>query len=595
MMLNNPLLPKNNSSISGANYGAKFPSPFLDIASFMLPSSLKEALDLCTMFWLKHGTYRSAAQRIVRYFITEPEFTQDEDNRSSLKSFLEKDFNVTKAAAAIGDDLLSCGMTASSVIFPFNRFLACPKCHQERFIDNISWEYQQDGFRAGCTCGFRGVFKVVDRKSFDKERVVLQRWNPYELLLQRHPYSKRLSIQWDIPADIRQKTKAGDKFIVRDMPLEVLTTIKENKVLQFNPQFVFYEAEDTLASVDLKGYGLPRLMSNFAQAYYVQMLKRGNEALAQDYIVPFRLLSPAEMPVDGQNPWQGSVGSELVNQQISAMIDKHRRDPTTWNFSPIPMNYTAFGGEGQTMATPQLLEQGINELLNASGLPVELYKGTISAQAAPMGLRILQQSWPELASTYDKWLEFVVWQATRYMNWETPESIRFRPVTLADDLERRQLLLQLASANMVSKQTAYSVWGIDPKEEQEQILEEMRSEQEAQREFSEDMQNQEETHAMLAQSGQIPGGMVGDPNAMGPMGAPMGGSPYEINTVSGRAQQIEQTAQELVSMPYEARRSQMLNIKKSDPEMHALVKAKMEEIRSAARSQGSMQLSQGGM
>jgi len=595
-MITNPFQSSSKTPTSLSSKTGAFPSPFLDIASFMLPSSMKEVLDLCTMFWLKHGTYRSASQRIVRYFITEPEFTQSENNRVELTDFLKKDFNVSRHAASVGDDLLSCGMTASSMIFPFNRFLSCPKCHTERFIDNISWKFSNKGFNAKCpNCSYSGAMKVVDRKCFDRERVFMQRWNPYDIFVQQHPYSKRTTIQWDIPVDIRNRVKAGDEFMIRDMPLEILQTIQDNRVFEFSPQFVLYEAEDTLASVDLKGYGLPRLMANFAQAYYVQMIKSANESLAKDYMVPFRLLSPSALPIDSQSPWTGSVNSELVNQSVSAMVERHRHDPTSWNFSPVPMNYSAFSGEGQ-MASPELLEQGINELLCATGLPVELYKGSIAIQAAPMALRILQQSWPTMISFLNKWLEFVVWNTTRYMNWETPESIHFKPVTLADDIERRQLLLQLASANMVSKKTAFGVWGLDPSEEQEQIINEMRSEQDSQREFAEDMQKQEENQALLSQQGAMPGGMVGAPGmASGAMGAGVPGMPYDIQTVSGKAQQIEQTAQQLVSMPYEARRSEMLNIKKSDPELHALVKAKMEEIRSAARSQGSAQLAQGGM
>jgi hypothetical protein len=34
-------------------------------------------------------------------------------------------------------------------------------------------------------------------------------------------------------------------------------------------------------------------MTNFSQAFHVQMLKLYNEVLCQEYIVPFRVISPA--------------------------------------------------------------------------------------------------------------------------------------------------------------------------------------------------------------------------------------------------------------------------------------------------------------
>lgn len=581
-----------------SNKEGEYPSPFLDIGSAMLPSSLKETLDLCTMFWLKHGVYRSAAERIVRYFITDIEFNQAEEQRKDLTEYLNNVFNVTRNAAAVGDDLISCGMTASSMIFPFNRFLRCPQCQSERFIDNTSWSFENGSdFVSSCQCGYSGKMKVVDRKSFDKDRITMQRWSPYDISVRYHPYSGRTDVYWDLPADLRQKVKSGDQFIVRDMPLEFLSTIAEDKLFLFNQDFVHYAAEDTLASVNLQGYGMPRIMANFSQAFYVQTLKKANSSLAQDYTVPFRLISPSGQPTDNKGPWMASVDTELVNSAVSNMINNHRMNPTSWNFSPIPMNYQSIGGEG-TMATPELLMQGIDEMLSGIGIAPELYRGSLSIQAAPMALRVLQQSWPELTSFLNGWLKFVVTNTTKYMNWETPTNIGFKKVTLADDLERRQLLLQLASSNMVSKRTAFGTWGIDPQAEQEQIINEMRAEQEAQADFQKETDEQMQVQGMLANQGMMPGGMAGDPSmAAGAAGGPVAGPALNIGpagSVTERAQQVDQLAQQLVTMPHGPRMTELKNLRETDQELHALVKAKMEQVRGQAKSQATQQLAGGG-
>ncbi len=572
-----------------------YPSPFLDIGSFMLPGSLKESLDLCTMFWLKHGVYRSAAERIVRYFITEAEFTQDEESRKDLNEYLNLDFNVTKKAASVGDDLLSCGLSASSMIFPFNRFLRCPKCNSEHSIEVSNWTYAGNAkFNSSCGhCSYSGAMGVVDRKSFDKDRIYMQRWSPYDITVKKHPWSGRTDIYWDIPADIRNQIKSGDPFIVKDFPLEFLKTVEDNRIFKFNNDFVHFNSEDTIASVDLKGYGLPKLMANFAQAFYVQTLKKANSSLAQDYMVPFRLLSPSKQPTDNQGPWMSGVDNELINSSIRDMVNNHRANPTGWNFSPIPMNYQAMSGEG-TMATPELLTQGVEELLSGMGIAPELFRGSMSVQAAPTALRVLQQSWPDITSFMNSWLRFVVTRTTKYMNWETPENIRFKKVTLADDMERRQLLLQLTSSGMVSKRTAFGVWGIDPKAEQEQIINEMRSEQEAQMDFQKEQEDQAQVQGIMAQQGVMPG--AGDPNAAPMAGAPVQGSPISLgpaNTVTDKAQQVDQLAQQFVSMPHGPRMTEMKNLRESDQELHALVKQRMEQIRGQAANQGVQQLSGG--
>lgn len=589
--------PSNPSLLD--NKPGEYPSPFLDIASFMMPSSMKETLDLCTAFWMKHGLYRNAAQRVVRYFITEPEFTQDEDSRLELTQFLEKDFKLTQTAACIGDDLLSCGLTASSLVYPFNRYLRCPECNAEHFIDNVSWRWKKGGFHASCSsssCNFHGEMKVVDRKSLDRDRIHLQRWNPYDIFIKQHPYSKRTEIFWDIPQDIRSQIKAGDPFMVRDMPLSMLQTVRDDKVLQFASNFAHLETEQSIASVDLKGWGLPRLMANFAQAYYIQMIKKANEAMAKDYMVPFRLISPTSTPVNTQGPWMNQLDTELVNEQARTMVANHRKNPTSFNFSPVPMQYQSMGGEGQ-MVSPELLTQGINELLVAIGVPPAFFTGELTMQAAPMALRVLQQSWPTMQSSLNSWLEFIVSGVCRYMNWETPEDISFREVKTADDIERRHLLLQLASSGMISKRTAFGAWGIDPQEEQGQILNEMRSEQTRQKDFEEELREMAELEGALSgMGGMMAPGMGGAPGMAAPVGGPV--SPTAAGqaplTVSDRNDQVNELAQQLVSMPYAERRRMMSDIKASDQELHALVKARMEDIRTDAEAQGRAGLEQGG-
>jgi hypothetical protein len=72
-----------------------------------------------------------------------------------------------------------------------------------------------------------------------------------------------------------------------------------------------------------------------------------------------------------------------------------------------------------------------------------------------------------------------------------------------------------------------------------------------------------------------PGGMGG--------GAPGGTTPQDMMA------QAEQVALQMLGMPYEIRKSQLLQLKKGDETLHALVIQKMEDIRGQAKSQGGFQ------
>ena len=88
--------------------------------------------------------------------------------------------------------------------------------------------------------------------------------------------------------------------------------------------------------------------------------------------------------------------------------------------------------------------------------------------------------------------------------------------------------------------------------------------------------------------------MAGGMPAQG--GAPMaGGMPMAAGAAPQAAAQVtpedltmqaEQLAYQMLAMPYELRRSQLLQIKKSNETLHALVISKMQQLRQRAQTEG---------
>ena len=567
-----------------------FPDPFLDMASLVMPQSLKNTLDMCEGIWLKNGTYRMAAGRIVRYFITDIKYDGvGEDQRKKLSDFLGNKFNVVDNLALVGDDYLAYGNSFSSIVLPFNRFLVCTQCQMQQPISQIpQWEFKDFRFKAFCRrCRQTIPHTHLDRRSTEEDKIRVKRWAPQEMKLIYHPYSQDCEYYWDIPQHTRDEIKKGTKFYVQHMPWEVIEAIEKDCLFKFNPGVIYHMREDTLAGIDNRGWGVSRLLSNFAQAWYTQILKRYNEALAQDYVVPFRVLTPAA---------QRKEGDPLINMNLSSFVSKtlamvrhHRKDPADWHALPFPIEYQALGGEAKSMTTPELIAGAMDEMLNGIGIPAELYKGTLQFQAMPTALRLFQQTWPHLVSRFNSWLNWMGEIVCTAMNWDQPENISLQPVTLADDIESRNVWLQLASANLVSKRTAFAPYGLDPTAEQEQIMAEQRESAELQQQMAEDME-QKQLNMQAVQG--MPAGPGGAP--MGPgMGMPAGPAAQQAMTPMDLQQQANALAQQLLQMPYEARRREMINIKQTNETLHALVKSQMESMRSEAAAVGQQAVLQG--
>jgi hypothetical protein len=573
-----------------------FPDPWCDMASTQAPKSLRNVLDWSEFVWLTNGTYRMGCERVVSYFITNLNIDNTNDEvATKYKDYFTKRLKYVDILRLLGNDFQCYGNSFSSIFIPFERFLACRKCGLERPMTKVDFQWTKDfRFKATCpSCKWTGDFKRKDRKAPSTEDVRIIRWRPQDIKIQFNPITGDVEYRLKVDEEFTNLIKEGDEFLLRTTPWEFIETVKEGKLFKFAHDGIFHMKEECISGVKAKGWGIPRFISNFKQAYYIQVIKRFNEALALDYIVPFRVITP--------QPGSSKVADPLLHQDLSTnktavtgMIAEHRRDPASWHYLPFPMEYQTLGGEGMQMATYELINAATDEMLNAQGIPAELYRGSLTIQAAPMALRLFQQTWPHLVSNYNDWLTWAGHKIALFENWETAD-INLQPVTLADDIEKKQVLLQLASANIVSKRTALSPFGVDIDEETDRLFDEQQHQQDKEREFQREEAERAELEEQLAmaQQGPMPGG--------GGMGMPGGGAPMPGGggmaapssgavTPQGMMGQADQMAQQLIMIPYEVRRSKLQEIKDADPALHALVKQRMEDIRGEADSAGGQML-----
>jgi hypothetical protein len=597
---------RGNSSGSANTW----PNPWADHATYQMPRSLYDVLRWCEFIYMTNGTYRMAMQRIVRYFLTRVELVNvSDDERDKYTKFLNDVLRIMDVLAKSGDDFMCYGNAFVSFVVPFRRHLACKKkgCGQERPIDDWNYRFQDYKFFGTCQrCGYKGELRRVDRRSIEQDQLRVQTWSPHEIRILNHPVSHDVEYLWDPPSDLKKNIKQGHPFYLRTMPWEMIEAIANNQLFKFSKGVVYHIKESTLSGIRNGGWGIPRILANFRQAYYVQVLRRYNEAIGLDYIVPFRVLTPGTRPGGQDMDPMLNVGGQQFMSQVMGMLRRHRRDPAQWNALPFPLDYQALGGEAKNLAPVELIDHGTKEFLNAVGVPAEMYEGNLTAQAAPTALRLFERTWTHFVSAINGLLKWMFDQISSLMNWEDVSG-KLQSVTLADDIEKKQILLQLASAQQISRSTAYQPFGIDWKDEVERMLEEEDFFQESSARYQKEQakkQEMEQRFEAASQAQQMPpGGMPMDPAMMGaggaaPMGptptmpmSPMGAAPAGGGGVTpdDMAQQAEQVAIQMLGMPYEARKSQLLNLKKQNETLHAVVIQKMQTIRSQAQREGGFQ------
>jgi hypothetical protein len=563
-----------------------------------------------------------AMERIISYFLTDVVIEDaSDDEREKWEEYLRDDMNIIGEIQTALRNRMCYGNGFCSIVVPFKRFLSCPKCGYqaplkeiyENKVFNFSW--QMPDFVATCpVCAkkgketYRGPWKIKDEK--DESKIRVKHWNVHEIELLHDLYTEDLNYIWRIPEDYRRQIRQGSLFHLERVDQEVLKAVQLNQVFRFNPDAIFHMKEPTLSGMINRGWGIPRLLSNFRQIWYVQVLHRFNEAIALDYVIPFRIITPqprqgAGGPSGGaMDPLMTYDGGDFRNQALQ-MIRRRRRDPASIQVFPFPVNFQMFGADAKQLAPTELIAQGYERLLNDCGTPVELYNGSLQLQTAPVALRLFEATHHPLVNDANRFLRWLTTEISRIKSWETVKT-SLKRITIADNLEKQMMAAQMMMSQQLSGTTVLRDMGYDWRQEQKQLGEEARFQSEIQARMQEEMQQQG-----FAQ--QIAKGQAGDPNqpqgGAPPQGggAPQGGqdpnamaqqqSPV-TQYVQSMGQNTQQTPQDMMAaadsladqmlgQPESVKDSDLRKLKQANPTMHALVKERMAQKRRDTKTQAA--------
>lgn len=613
------------NSWNNSQYGG-WANPFSDQASLAMPETMASSLRLCEyLFGSVQGTYRQAVDRVVSYFITDIEVSStssrskiDDEEKDRAENFFRENLGIYNLLHTVAIDYMCYGNAFISVMMPFRRYLYCPKCRLELILREVfenrifQFQWSDYEFHAHCPrCKHKGAWGHRDEKGAESD-IHVKRWNPHEIEILHDPLTDDCNYIWKIPSDYRRMVREGKLYHLERANWEVIQAIKHGNHLRFDENYIFHLKEDALAGIRNRGWGISRVLTNFRQIWYVQVLHRYNEAIALDYVIPFRLITPVAQGGGGD----AAVRDPVLNMnmggfmsRVNNMLRVRRRDPAAWFSLPFPIQYQTLGGDAKTLAPRELLDQGLEVLLNNVGVPTELYKGSLQIQSAPAALRLFESNWSHLVHNMNRLLAFLAKQVSDMMSWE-PVKVKLMRVTHADDLNRQMAKLQLMIGKQVSQTTGLKSVGLDYKEETRKLMQEEKFLAEEQSKLQEDMDRAAQQQQM-GQEQQQQQPMPGDPNAQAQQGGQPaagggGGTPMDAaaqgmaaempigpNTPISPQELLERAntkAMQLLGMDESRRQSEMIRLKQENPTLHGLVKARMNDIRQQARTAGGAQV-----
>lgn len=456
---NDPIRNPANALGSPSNRD-KYPNPFFDLAQQYMPPTIRELFRWCTFYYYNSPIIGSSIQKISKYPITDLII---EDSNTSVQKFWQNFFSrhlpIKSKLIEANLDYFVYGNAFCSMFFPFNRFLICHNCKKSHHIKHATWKFDggSGNFNLTCTCGHTGPSKVKDVQYKDLSAVKLIRWNPENIRIKYNEYTGRSIYMYSVPSKLRGRILGGDVDIVEDTPMVVIQAVIRNKLIRLDSTNFRHMKSPTLAEQD-QGWGKPKILHVLKEMYYFYTLRRAQESIALEHIVPFDIIYP--MPNAQQDPYMHTdLGSWRT--KIEDVIRKHRHDPNFKAVIPIPVGFGRLGGDGKAMMLGPEISSLNQTITGGMGIPQEFVFGGLQYTGSSISLRSLENDFIQNRTEHVDLVYWIMSKVSSYAKVPVPKNIRFADFRMADDVQRNQQTLALNAAGKISDRTLLTEFGFN--------------------------------------------------------------------------------------------------------------------------------------
>lgn len=567
-MLNSPVISPmpGQSVMSLGRYQRLYNNPMFDYLSEMLPQNVKDMFRWCELVYHSMPVISNGIRKLVNYPVTNFSFNDDSKTVRDETRKLVEQLHLRSALLDLGTDRYVYGNGFRSLYFPFKRFLECSRCHNRIAISNAKFRIRKKFIELKCSCGWSAPAKIVDEASDDLNKIRIVRWDPKQLELMQNPITGSTTYYYTLPQSYVRAVRRGDLTVLEDSPeIFVRAALAGKNVVMGNN---FFHSKTTTLSGFASGWGISPLMPTLKTYMYVSVLRKASEAIGMEHITPQRILFPQS---NGTSDPSVMGSMERWKIEVNKALERWRIDPNYVMTAPFPTGVTNIGSQGRALSPIDEIKDARNEIALALDIPPNILMGDATIQASAVGLRILEN---QLSPVTESLQDFANW-VIDMINAQYGRSYchaKLMPFRLADDVMSKQLLLQ-AMGQAVSKSTVQEALALDPDNERERLTQEALDDREQQKEIEDEIKRREQNTAAQAQD---------DAEAMSSGDMPM-------HNQQKMMQLAQQYVTQLMSMPYEQRKSALAQLQNQSYIMWAVVSKQMESAREQMPKNGPAQ------
>lgn len=446
--------------------GVRYPSPFFDIGHTYLPPSMKSLMRWCRYYYLVNPLINAVIHKMSEYPITEIVI---EEKNQEVKDKWEKLLGETLRYRAfqieVGLDYYTYGMCVVTIHFPFTKYLICKSCKNREKAAKQAYQWKNLEYEITCDkCGNTGPAKVLDFFERDVRRIRLMRWNPENIFVDSAFAGADPVYTFELPLQVKNDLQIGKKTVTDTVPDVFVEAMRRGKFIRFSDDNIFVFKRPIISQKD-NGWGMPLIFPVLKDTFYLQILRKAQEAIAQEHIVPLRVLFP--QAGSGSSDPYSLIPLDNWKARIEGEIAKWKYDQNYIPVLPLPIGHETIGGDGKALGLYQEMDVWSKQIVAGMGVPYEFVFGGMQYSGSNVSMRMLENMFIGYRTDHHLMLnQFIIKRIADFMGWPAVAA-RMRRFKMADDLQRTAFFFQLNQAMKISDQTLLTEADFDPAVEEE--------------------------------------------------------------------------------------------------------------------------------
>jgi len=358
-----------------------YPHSFLDMGNTSMPEDPKTLIKLCRVFYYSSPLIRNIVDKLSEYPISDLIYSVDDNSentdavKETMQDVLDINLKIKRRLLEFGINYFVNGSVIISVNIDFTRNFKCSQCkeifdpeHSEAY--KIKTHKKKINIIGHCPkCGVQhAILEPIDTYLKTAEALNLILWNPLELEVEYNQWNGKKSFLYSPTAEIKSKLRTASKVknnkFLLTLPKIYFEAIEKDKSIELD---AFHLGTPELAQ-DKTGLNIPVVASVLKDIWYYQTMRRAQESILSEHVVPFRSVFP--QPTGALDPFT-MMRMDKWKSFIKDQIQEWQKDHNHIMITPIPVGSQNIGGDAKYLMMTNELRLIEENIISGFGAPLE--------------------------------------------------------------------------------------------------------------------------------------------------------------------------------------------------------------------------------